>query len=180
MQYVPSNLFTIFGNVRIFQSDSSKLIYISNMIGLKEVKITNCNVEYIDQNAFAGSPDLEFLSLEYNKIRGISKDAFKFNRYIKEINLSFNKFTVINTECFENIEKLQVVSLKGNKAERIVINKPIDANIDFSENSCIDLKYSSKIHEDFKEQIYANCAEKLQIECDFKLVDDGKFLRTLL
>jgi len=91
MNYIPSNFFEIFGgNVAAIEIDNSGLQKINNLYGLKEIKIINNNVQYIDANSFVGSPSAEMIILYGNKLQEIREGSFYKNKEIVTFDISNN------------------------------------------------------------------------------------------
>lgn len=176
MNYIPSNFFEIFGeNVAAIEIDNSGLQKINNLYGLKEIKIINNNVQYIDANSFVGSPSAEILILYGNKLQEIREGTFYKNKEIVTFDISNNNIFKLSSSTIETIlQSSNIINLSGNKLSIIVwtYDGPVRGQIKAENNPCLDTK-SGKNSDEFIKKIYDECSEKVELECDFKYIDEG-------
>lgn len=167
MNYIPFNFFEIFGeNVTAIEIDNSGLQKINNLYGLKEIKIINNNVQYIDANSFVGSPSAEMIILYGNKLQEIREGTFYKNKEIVTFDISNNNIFKLSSSTIETIlQSSNIINLSGNKLS-------IRGQIIAENNPCLDTK-SGKNSDEFIKKIYDECSEKVELVCDFKYIDEG-------
>ena len=101
-------------NLQVFNKEN---IFIS----LKDLDLSNNNIEEIDSLMMGQFPNLKKLNLSHNKIMNIknmNNDLLKFNR-LEELDLSFNNIKKINKI---NIPSLKSIKMTDNPISEGIIN----------------------------------------------------------
>ncbi|KAG5669162.1 hypothetical protein PVAND_017057 [Polypedilum vanderplanki] len=149
LNFIPTNLFTIFPNLnKIFLTNVSLTNIVPNafancgnlmtIVIIKNynfttlpanfastcVNVTNLqlgfnNIRSIDPDAFKGLTSLTYLNLVYNKLTCIST-LFKNTPVIDSIDLSYNQISEIHVDTFKNLTSLAMISLMNNS----IVNLP--------------------------------------------------------
>lgn len=168
-------------NLEFLDNDSTvKALYIHNTTntkiptnlnlhfkGLKNVRVENTDLQYLDKNVTSGLENVERLYLGKNKISSIATDAFghglknlqilhlnnnnisflneitfKGLKSLEKISLSFNLLTEISSKLFSENIRLQEIHLRSNKLMSIDYNAFNHMSslktLDLRDNNCID------------------------------------------
>uniref|UniRef100_A0A6C0EBC4 Leucine-rich repeat protein n=1 Tax=viral metagenome TaxID=1070528 RepID=A0A6C0EBC4_9ZZZZ len=81
------------------------------------LKLSDNNIETIDESSFEGLYNLHFLMLEKNKLKAIPKNAFKDLYNLHILYLSQNEIAHVDQDAFFNLASLKSLFLSGNKLE---------------------------------------------------------------
>jgi Leucine-rich repeat (LRR) protein len=119
--HLPRNLFQLFPrftSLSISNSDIPILrnnFFQSEFSKLRDLSLTFDNINGIEKNAFAYLTNLMELSLYNNKIKSLPAILFQNNRKLRSINLNRNMLKLIHPETFKNLNQLANVYLRGNE-----------------------------------------------------------------
>lgn len=96
VEFFPSNLQNVFGN-------------------LKRIGIHNSSLTEIKKEDLIYFKNLQFLWLNYNKIKTIAHDTFEANKQLEVLNLDFNQISHIDAPTFDKLDKLTKLFIDENE-----------------------------------------------------------------
>ena len=82
---------------------------------LKEIYITNNNLDTISEAAFNDQTELQVLKVDGNKISHFSPNLFRFTKSLKSLDLSQNKISVLTKDNMKYLQNLQNLNLAKNQ-----------------------------------------------------------------
>merc|ERR1711953_80991 len=85
---------------------------------LKRINLGRNHFKSLPQKLFKTQYELEILSLSYNFMTSLPREAFD-NTQLKRIDLSYNNFTSLGAEIFNNLTHIETILLGGNQLESI-------------------------------------------------------------
>lgn len=123
---LPKGIFEKFENmekIMILSSKGFKILnttYFDKKITL--ILLKNTDLEIIGENAFLGLNNLNILSLNYNHITRVHKNAFRDLVRIDKIEMVGNSIENLDEDIFQNNINLRLLLLYNNKLKVIFIN----------------------------------------------------------
>ena len=82
---------------------------------LKQIYITNNNLDTISEAAFNDQTELQVLKADDNKLSHFSPNLFKFTKSLKTLDLSQNKISVLTEGNMKYLQNLQNLNLGNNQ-----------------------------------------------------------------
>ena len=169
--YLPMQLGKFFPNLKTIFIERSKLTALRNqnfedMKNLKMISITGNNISFIEEGAFDEVPQIEELNLSANNIQSLPTEIFASLLILQRLNLSNNQLKKITFDFISRKNVIQDLQVQKNQLELIdtkILGLLKAARlIDFTENSCINMKYA-KVEGGSKSELYMevdlNCSE---------------------
>ncbi|XP_044253643.1 P-granule-associated novel protein 1-like [Tribolium madens] len=89
-----------------------------NLPKLKLIKIRECGLSKIEDNAFENLPKLRILNLNKNRLKVIKNGTFS-RLAISKLYLAMNGIESLETEAFYNITNLEVIDLSRNNLKHL-------------------------------------------------------------
>lgn len=175
IDYVPSQMFTYFPNVKLL-SMMSKIKTIAANSFEHATKLESLtlgpDIEAIQVGAFNGAINLKELTFS-NKITNIDDNTFSGLDELQSLILLNNKLTVISSNMFTGLPKLSVLSLEENTIETIedgALNLPSVTSLILSGNKLNTLP----------DMVFAGLPNLNKIELNHAIKHIGKSLDILL
>jgi hypothetical protein len=160
------------------------------MNNLTSLTLTRNNIREISSSTFANLGNLVNLDLSFNKLEKFEKNVLDSLKKIESLNLSSNKIFMLPNGSFAKLFNLKSIFLSNNLLiklsidlfalnhqihvfhaddnklqfiDRKIFKRMINAQIDLSKNSCIDMKFDHGDQKAFRE-FYA----QLEISCEME------------
>lgn len=183
---------------------------------LKRLSMDENQVQFLGDNIFEGAEQLESLTMNSNQIERVSPNAFKGLKMLKNLSLVGNLIKELHVDTFKelvNLENLilasnQLQSLDGsilefntnlfklsldeNKLEEIgefILNYSFNLKIvDFSRNTCINIKSTDTDLESLISELESKCLnyrklynhnDLVQVKNERMLKESDKYLRSI-
>lgn len=118
---------------------------------LKEIRLSNNNLDIIESDTFYNLKELNTIMLSYNVIKTIKTSGFKNLNNLLNIVLSFNQIKYIYPNAFINLPNLIKLDLQHNKLKDFnlnvfsnISNKQIPMSLNLSHNFITNLNENEK------------------------------------
>jgi Leucine-rich repeat (LRR) protein len=122
VDFVPFEIFENFpklNSIAFTKSEISmitkKLFVGQNFEQIKEIRLNEDKIRFIENKAFVDLKNLEEIDLTSNKIRSINKETFAHNEKLVEVILTGNEIKLIHPEAFINQKNGVLVIMFGNQ-----------------------------------------------------------------
>ncbi|CRL08203.1 CLUMA_CG020936, isoform A [Clunio marinus] len=120
----------------------------SDLVSLKELIILGNDITSIENGSFSNLKQLEFLDLSNNNIESLPSMIFDRNANLKFLYLTNNQIKTVLSDWLPVTNKIYSFSVNQNKVENIdpkILKRLVGSKyIDFTNNECIDEKYSTE------------------------------------
>jgi Leucine-rich repeat (LRR) protein len=107
VDFVPYEIFEYFQNLDSIAFTKSEIPIVTNKLfggqnfeQIKELRLNEDKIRFIETRAFVDLKNLEKIDLTSNKIRSISKETFAHNEKLRVVILTENEIKLIHPEAF--------------------------------------------------------------------------------
>jgi Leucine-rich repeat (LRR) protein len=122
VDFVPFEIFDNFPKLDAIAFTKSEIPMIRNKLfsdrnfeQIKELRLNEDKIRFIENKAFKNLKNLERIDLTNNKIRSINKETFAHNKKLNETILTGNEIKLIHPEAFFNQKNGVYVEMFGNQ-----------------------------------------------------------------
>ena len=122
--YVHENVFTSMVSLEILHMERNSLSYLftgrygkqifTGLNNLKELFITDNNVESISDSLLKDQINLKVLKMDRNKISGWGPNMFRFTKNLKKLDISHNQILFLDKDRLQHLNQLEEINFRDN------------------------------------------------------------------
>jgi hypothetical protein len=102
--------------------------FTSHFKRIQHLYLDPCNIEILDENAFAELTELKWISIWKNPITYLKRDTFQHNLKLEYLSVTATRIQMINSRFFDNLSSLKEIQFSDNFCVNASLVKPFTRN----------------------------------------------------
>lgn len=151
-RYLPARIEYIYWNMTSYRVVNSQLEFLGNFNFYKKLKSLNLNnnlIREVPKKIFSETIDMEWLSMDDNRIEHLADDLFENMSKLRVVSFSGNRLRQLSGSLFANNVNIERLNLNGNRLTTIGVDLVSGATklraVNFDSNICINEAFFNEL-----------------------------------